>query len=86
MATKAYSCNRFKNLRIGSHIHFRNGHFETDSEAVQAEVESNEWYGVHIHPVDVEEPEEAVDELAEPIGDDDVTVDAPRRGRSPKKK
>ena len=52
MATKGYVSNRFPYLQIGNHIRFQGGLFETDDETLQALVEQNEWFNVHIHPRD----------------------------------
>lgn len=47
---KTYTCNRFKQLQIGSSIRFADAVFTTEDETLQAQVESNEWYGIFIHP------------------------------------
>jgi hypothetical protein len=50
---RAYVCNRFPFLKIGEAVAFHNGLFETDDPELQALIERNDWWGVHIHPRDV---------------------------------
>lgn len=46
---RQYTCNRYKELRIGKSIKFENGFYETDDVELQELMEANDWFGVHIH-------------------------------------
>ena len=50
---KAYVCNRHKSLMIRNVIQFENGLFETDYPDLQALVESNDLWEIHIWPRDL---------------------------------
>lgn len=53
---QGYICNRYPFLRIGARIQFQDGLFETEDADLQAMVEANEWFNLHIHPRDTTEP------------------------------
>ena len=46
---KQYVCNFYKELQLGKDVKFRNGFFETDNPETQAQIESSQGFGVHIH-------------------------------------
>jgi len=45
---KIYSC-KYPRFRIGSNIKFNDGLFQTENVRLQGIIESNEWFGIHIH-------------------------------------
>lgn len=47
---KGYVCNRYPQLRITKRIQFESGLFTTDDPELQALVEKNDLWGLHIHP------------------------------------
>jgi len=62
MSKRGYVSNRFPELVLGERVRFENGVFETDDPAVIALIESNEWFGVHIHPRETPEEIAAADD------------------------
>ena len=52
---RQYVNNFHKQLQIGKHIKFDNGFFETEDTELQALIESNNAFGVHIHFKDTPE-------------------------------
>jgi membrane protein involved in colicin uptake len=52
MKTRAYSCNRWKFLKIGKSIAFKEGRFETADEELQKLIERSDYFGVYIHWVE----------------------------------
>lgn len=69
MATKKsfrpreYVSNRFPGLQIRDAVKFEAGLFRATTPEQVELIESNDWYGVHIHPRDAEIP----------VGDDGAT-------------
>jgi len=47
---RSYVCNRYPGLSIGPSIHFQKGLFVTDDPALQAQIESHDWWKIYIHP------------------------------------
>jgi hypothetical protein len=45
---KRYQCSRFPWLAIGNKVKFQAGAFETADPELQALIESNDWFDVHI--------------------------------------
>ncbi len=52
---RQYVNNFHKQLQIGKHVKFDNGFFETEDPELQALIESNNAFGVHIHFKDTPE-------------------------------
>ena len=46
---RGYVCNRWPFLKIGSHIAFQDGFYETDDLSLQGLIESRDYFGVHVH-------------------------------------
>tara|TARA_Y100000310_G_scaffold63288_2_gene58700 strand:+ start:199 stop:396 length:198 start_codon:yes stop_codon:yes gene_type:complete len=46
--TRAYVCNKYKYLRVGSKIKFEGGLFVTDDLALQQLIETNDLWQIHI--------------------------------------
>lgn len=63
---KQYVSPRYPSYSIGKDIRFVNGIFSTDDTELQAIVESNDWYGIHILPLD-EMPVIPVPRVEEPV-------------------
>ncbi len=55
MSLKQYVNNFHKQLQIGKHVKFDNGFYETEDLELQALIESNNAFGVHIHFKDTPE-------------------------------
>jgi hypothetical protein len=51
---RAYICNRFPSFTIGSEIKFHGGLFVAQSEEQERIIESNDWFGVHVHRRDLD--------------------------------
>ena len=47
--TRGYVCNRWPFLKIGSHVAFQDGLYETDDLSLQGLIESRDYFGVHVH-------------------------------------
>ena len=46
---RGFVCNRWPFLKIGSHIAFQDGFYETDDLSLQGLIESRDYFGVHVH-------------------------------------
>lgn len=53
---RAFVSNRFPYLQIGDSIKFEKGLFVATTDAQVAQIEKNDFYGVHIHDRDAIEP------------------------------
>ena len=46
---RGYVCNRWPFLKIGSHVAFQDGFYETDDLSLQGLIESRDYFGVQVH-------------------------------------
>ena len=46
---RGYVSNRWPFLKIGSHIAFQDGFYETDDLSLQGLIESRDYFNVHVH-------------------------------------